>query len=142
MNKNVTFLLIVKNISCVPIFFVSHQQQKIFNVKFFPNYGIPYVYGTSHMCMVTLYTYDDVAQLNIATIIPQGIQKKAKSVNIAGSYSCSMHETCMNSNPYKYIGLALNWLEWLIMLCICSLILAVSRSSFFETSVLNSYVIL
>ena len=45
--------------------------------------------------MVTLYTYDDVAQLNIVTIIPQGIRKKAKSVNIAGSYSCSMHETCM-----------------------------------------------
>ena len=32
------------------------------------------------------YAYDDVAQLNIATIVPLGIRKKEKpSVNTAGS---------------------------------------------------------
>ena len=40
MNKNVTFLFNFKNIWCVQ-FSSCHtmQQQKVFNVKFFPNYG-------------------------------------------------------------------------------------------------------
>ena len=46
---------------------------------------IPYAYG---IMVYTMHTrqYDDVAQLNIATIVPLGIRKKANpSVNIAGS---------------------------------------------------------
>ena len=39
MNKNITFLFIVKNILFIQ-FLSCHTSEKIFSIKFFPNYGM------------------------------------------------------------------------------------------------------